>query len=130
MIDGVSVPVVRVSATELAFVVPANVACDAALTVSNLDLQAANAVFNPSPTLTSIVTPNGTSAAGGSFLLLLGSGFVAGTTVTVGGNPATITSTSAGGLVGTLPAGNVGPAAVVITTPTGCSVSGSLTYTP
>jgi hypothetical protein len=78
------------------------------------------------PALEWISPPAGT-AAGGTLLHVAGSGFVPGTTVTVGGVAATsVTVPSPTRLTAIVPAGTVGPATVTVTAPGG---SASLPYT-
>ena len=114
----------------ITFAGPAGLPCNTSLTVTNADTQSASSPFNVSPVITSVLGIGGYPAAGGTQLLIVGQNFVPGTSVTIGGNPMTINSTSASLINGILPPGAVGPAAVVVTTPFSCAVTGSLTYTP
>lgn len=129
-VSGSPVSPLSVTATKIVFAAPGNLPCDTTLTVTNADQQTVSASFNPSPLLNNIVAPSGFPAAGGTLLLLIGTHFVPGTTVTIGGNAMSTSSVSALVINGTLPPGNVGPAAIVITRPDGCTVTGTLTYTP
>jgi phosphatidylserine/phosphatidylglycerophosphate/cardiolipin synthase-like enzyme len=66
-----------------------------------------------------VVVPNTGSTSGGTSITISGSNFVSGTTVTVGGATATITSRLTVAIVATTPPGAAGPADVVVTTPNG-----------
>ncbi len=69
------------------------------------------------PTIVS-VTPNSGSVAGGTFVTITGSRFVAGATVTFAGVPASgVTVTSATSITATTPANAAGPAHVTVTNP-------------
>lgn len=83
-------------------------------------------LFAPGQTISRISATAGSSAGGGS-LDIMGSGLTSGTTVTVGGNAATVTSALPDGsrLTATLPAGAVGPANVVAGS---ASLAGGYTY--
>lgn len=122
--------ILSVADDRIEFLAPGTVPCDSTLVLTNPDGQTANTTYNESPTLTTVLPIGGTPAAGGTQLVLIGSNFMTGSTVTIGGNPMTITTQGAASIIGVLPPGNAGPAAIVITTPAGCTVTGSLTYTP
>src|SRR5262249_27845068 len=70
------------------------------------------------PTLTSVAPVSGL-ASGGTSILLTGTGFVPGATVTVGGVPATAVTVGAGGLTvtATTPANTPGAKTIVVTNP-------------
>ncbi|HEX5053744.1 MAG TPA: S8 family serine peptidase [Planctomycetota bacterium] len=127
-IGGNPIAVSNVTATQVQFVVPGVMQCDTSLTLTNPDSQSATATFNVSPVITSYLAPGGTPAAGGPTVLLIGQNFVAGSTVTIGGSPMTIASITSTVIIGALPPGNVGPATILVTTPSGCTASGLLTY--
>ncbi|MCA8975946.1 MAG: S8 family serine peptidase [Planctomycetes bacterium] len=129
-VNGIVTPTLSTSPTAITFAGPAGLPCNTSLTVTNADTQSASSPFNVSPVITSVLGIGGYPAAGGTQLLIVGQNFVPGTSVTIGGNPMTINSTSASLINGILPPGAVGPAAVVVTTPFSCAVTGSLTYTP
>lgn len=129
-IDGVAVPVLSTTPSQLQFTAPAVIGCDATLQVTNPDRQFATHPINASPAIQHLVPTGGTPAAGGTRLLILGSGFASGSTVTIGGNPMPILFLSETAIDGFLPPGMPGPAAVVVTTPRGCTALSSLTYTP
>lgn len=128
--NGTAVTPLTVTPTSVTFPVPANSPCNTMLTVTNLDNQSASAPFNPSPVVLSVFGIGGTPSAGGTTLLLTGQNFVAGSTVTIGGNPMTILSISPLLIQGVLPPGTVGPATIVVTTPFNCTGTSSLTYAP
>ncbi|MCA8948114.1 MAG: S8 family serine peptidase [Planctomycetes bacterium] len=129
-IAGALTPTLAVTSTQITFTSPAAVPCSTALSVTNPDSQAAQTPFNNPPAITSVVAAQGTPAAGGTQIVLVGSGFGAGSTVTIGGNAMTTTLITPNAIVGTLPPGQVGPATIVVTSPYGCTGNGSLTYTP
>jgi len=112
---------------QITFAMPASVPCGSVLQVRNPDGAAATVGFNPTPTISSQIGTSG-PIGGGSSYIVLGTGFAPGTTVTIGVNPANVTTASATILVTTTPSGTAGPAQVVITTPGGCTVNGNFTY--
>jgi hypothetical protein len=59
-------------------------------------------------------------ASGGGFFFLIGHHYYPGTTVTVGGSPATIQSMTPTAILATAPPGAPGPATIVVTSPSGC----------
>lgn len=124
---GVAVTPTQVTPTQLTFNYPTGVPCDATLTVTNPDGQNATGMINPTPSVRSTINPTG-PAAGGTRLIVLGTGFAPGTTATVGGAPATIVSASSAAVLLDTPPGSVGVANVVLTTPGGCSVTTTFTY--
>ena len=128
-VGGNSVPPTSVTPTQVVFPAPAMPTCDTAVVLTNPDSQTAAAALHPTPTITNLVTPQGTPAAGGTALIIIGSGFVPGTTVTIGGNPVTVTNLIPTAVIATSPPGNVGSAVLVVTTPLGCSVTSTYTYT-
>jgi hypothetical protein len=69
----------------------------------------------PAPVVSS-VAPDSGPTAGGTPVMITGSGFVAGATVTIGGNEASsVVFVSAGEITATTPAGSAGAAEVVVT---------------
>jgi hypothetical protein len=84
----------------------------------------------PPPTVESIIPSSGPTA-GGTPVTITGSGFVAGATVTIGGNAASsVVFVSAGEITATTPAGSAGAAEVVVTEEGVSSTSGlSPSYT-
>jgi len=124
-----SVPVAPLSVAKktITFAMPAGVPCGAVLTVRNPDGAAATIGFNPTPIVTSQVNTSG-PVSGGTSYIVFGQGFALGTTVTIGGNPATVTTASGTLVVILTPPGTAGPAQVVLTTPGGCSVTSTFTY--
>lgn len=126
-INSVPVPVTSVTNQRITFAMPAAVSCAATLRVRNPDGMSATTGFNPNPTITSQVNTSG-PALGGTTYLVIGQGFATGSTATIGGTPATITSSSPTLVIMTTPPGTPGPAQVVITTPGGCTVTSTFTY--
>src|SRR5439155_20141437 len=85
--------------------------------------------YTPPPTLSSI-TPNSGGVNGGTSVTLMGANFVAGTTVTVGGIPATNVNVLAGtSLTAVTPADNAGMVDVLVTNPDSQSATLSSAYT-
>lgn len=86
---------------------------------------------NPAPTLASTDVSTG-AAAGGTAIVLTGTGFQTGVTVTVGGTTAdSIVRDSATQISCNTPAGLVGAADIVVTNPDGqtATLTGGFTYT-
>jgi hypothetical protein len=85
----------------------------------------------PAPTLTSVEPTEG-PVEGGTGITLIGTNFVAGATVTVGGNAATdVVVVDATTIACTAPAGAAGPADVSVTTTGGtASLTEAFTYNP
>jgi hypothetical protein len=126
-LNSVPVPVLSASQQQITFAMPASVPCAATLRVRNPDGSQATVPFNPVPTITSQVNTSGPQS-GGTTYIVIGNGFAAGTTVTIGGNAATVTTANPSIVICTTPPGSPGPATVVITTPGGCSVNSTFTY--
>ena len=126
-IAGGAVAPLSVTSSSVQFAYPAGLVCDSTLVLTNPDGQSVSAVMNPTPSVTNTVLGQGPAAGGGVFIVQ-GSGFSAGSTVTVGGNPASILSASSGVITMNVPPGTVGVQPVVITTPGGCSASTTYTY--
>jgi hypothetical protein len=126
-IGAVPVPQLTNIGTQITFAMPAGVPCGSLLTVTNPDGQVATRPFNPTPTISNTVSSTGPAAGGASFIII-GSGFAAGTTVTIDGNLANVTTVTATAIVMTTPPGVTGPRPVVVTTPGGCQVTTTYTY--
>jgi hypothetical protein len=75
------------------------------------------------------LAPSMGSAAGGATLTIRGSGFVSGTTVTIGGKAATVTYKDMNTLTVVTPAVTTGSQRVTITNPDGETVSLDAAYT-
>lgn len=114
------------STTQITTTVPAGVPCPGTIVLTNADGQTATRAFN-APAITGLLPSSG-AAAGGVTLYILGSGLAPGSSVTIGGNPANIITNTPVQIICTTPPGTAGPAAVVVTTPQGCTVSGTYTY--
>jgi Concanavalin A-like lectin/glucanases superfamily/IPT/TIG domain len=121
VIAGVAVLNPAVTPTSITFQAPAGTPCNALVTVINPDLQTTSTTWNPPPVIGGAYN-NWGSAAGGGLFFVLGQ-FTPGTTVTVGGSPATVTSSTATALLVTAPPGSLGAQAVVISSATGCTAS-------
>ncbi|HYC77754.1 MAG TPA: IPT/TIG domain-containing protein, partial [Planctomycetota bacterium] len=126
-VGGVPTAAITVTATTATFAVPAPVACDGVVAVTTSFGQAAFLPFNASPTITGSIFATG-AAAGGLPLLLSGTNFQPGLTVTIGGAAATIVNQTPTSLFVTTPPGAPGPAAVVVTAPSTCSATTTYTY--
>ncbi|MCI0341961.1 MAG: IPT/TIG domain-containing protein [Planctomycetales bacterium] len=111
----VSVP----STTTVVCVTPAGTMGPAAVTLTNLDLQAASLAGGftyqgPAPTLTT-VSPGSGPAGGGTLVTLTGTNFAAGATVAVGGNPATGVTVVSGTTITCVTPAGTGIVSVVVT---------------
>lgn len=124
---GVPATVLTAAPQQITFAMPAAATCGGQVVVRNPDGQTASLPFNPTPTITSQVNTQG-PAAGGTTYVVIGTGYAPGTTATIGGVPANVTSATAGAVVMITPPGTPGPKTVVITTPGGCSVTSTFTY--
>jgi hypothetical protein len=116
--------VVFVSVTTLNVTTPAHAAGTATVTVTNPDTQSGSCTNcytygtpPPAPTVSGITATSGPSA-GGSTVILSGSGFIVGATVSLGGTAATgITVVSASTITATSPAHAAGSVDVVVINP-------------
>lgn len=126
-VGGNPVTPLATSPTSVQFAFPAGTACDTPVVVANPDGQSASTMINPSPVVTNTILGSG-SSAGGALFLVQGTGFAPGTTVTIGGAAASISSASAFVISMNTPPGTPGVAPVVITTPGGCTTSTTYTY--
>jgi IPT/TIG domain-containing protein/fibronectin type III domain protein/thrombospondin type 3 repeat protein len=125
-----------VSATQLRATTPAGSAGGQSVQVTNPDGQSATRASaftytapTPGPSLTS-VSPASGPAAGGTAVTLTGTNFVAGTTVTIGGNVATnVVVASATRITAVTPAGTAGARDVRVAASAGSStLAGGFTY--
>ncbi|MSR74943.1 MAG: hypothetical protein EXS14_05695 [Planctomycetes bacterium] len=123
---GVLATISAQSATQIVTAVPTGVPCPGTLLLTNPDGQTATRNFN-TPLISGLLPSSGL-ASGGANLYILGSGLAPGCTVTIGGAPATITTNIPTQIICITPPGTVGPAALVVTTPQGCSASSTYTY--
>ena len=126
-VNGVPATPTSVSATQVVFPFPAGLSCGSQLAVVNLDGQAVFSPLNPQPAVTGTLLGSG-PAAGGSLFVVQGSGFASGTTVTIGGAPASIVGVSAALITMNTPPGTPGQQPVVITTPGGCTANTTYPY--
>jgi len=113
-----------INSTTITAVAPPHVGGTVAVTVTN---KAGDAGTLPSayvytstapstPPKLNVIHPNHGSPSGGDAVIIAGSNLVAGMTVTIGGNPATVTSSNPVSIHATTPSGN-GVADVVVTNP-------------
>jgi len=126
-VNGTPVAPTTSSATQIVFPYPAGLACGSQLAVVNPDFQSATSPLNPQPTVTGTLLGSGV-AAGNQIFIIQGTGYAAGTTVTVGGAPAVILSVVPATVTVRTPPGTPGVQPVVLTTPGGCSATTSYTY--
>jgi hypothetical protein len=126
-VNGTPVTPTSSTPTQIVFPYPAGLPCGSQVTVTNPDGQQAGRPLNPVPTVTGTVLGTG-PAAGNAVFVVQGTGFALGTSVTIGGAAAIIIGVSATSVSMRTPAGTPGQAAVVLTTPGGCSVQTSYTY--
>jgi MYXO-CTERM domain-containing protein len=123
-VDGAAATVGASTGTSISFTTPAHAVGPASVVVQNGDGQEsvpfAFTYLAPAPTVTGISSSAGTKA-GGQTVTLTGSGFVAPVTVSFGGAPATVGTTSANSVSVTTPALLAGDALVVVTNPDGQS---------
>ncbi len=126
-VGGINVVPSSVTSSSVTYVNPPAVPCGAHVTVTNPDSQTGSLPVNPDPTITQLMPPT-TPAIGGSTFFIVGSNFFAGSTVIVGGTPATVNIVNEGVIAVTAPPGTPGPAAVVVATPSGCAATATLFY--
>jgi hypothetical protein len=126
-VGGMAVTPLLLTPVELTFANPPGLPCDTALTVMNPDGQTASLPFNPSPVIAHVATTVGPASGGGTFFLL-GDHFYPGTTVTVGGTPATLVTLTQTVMFLIAPPGTPGLAAVVVSSPYGCLTTTSYLY--
>lgn len=126
-IGGIAVPPINVTPTSITYSSPVGLPCGAIATVTNPDSQVATIEVNPSPNVASVLPSSGPAAGGGTFFLI-GTNFLSGTTVTVGGVPASTVVNGSTLMTVTAPPGSPGPAAVVVTSLAGCSTSTVYNY--
>jgi len=115
------------SPASVQFAYPSTLPCDTAVVVANPDGQAVSVMLNPTPVVTSTLLGSG-SSAGGAVFIVVGDGFAPGTTVTIGGVPATVISATSSVVTMHTPPGHPGLMPVVLTTPGGCTATTTYTY--
>ena len=126
-INGLPVSPTSTTATAITFAYPPGIPCGSSVAVRNPDGRAATSALNPTPVVTSTSLGSG-PAAGNAIFVINGNGFAPGTTVTIGGAAATVTSATAILVVLRTPPGTPGVAPVVVTTPGGCQTTTTYTY--
>ena len=121
-VGGVSASVVSQTGTSIVITTPPSVSEGlATVIITNSDSEQASLsnafdYLGAPPTLTA-VSPVAGPPAGGTSVTLTGTNFVSGSTVTIGGAAAPVTSFSATTITVTAPAGTSGPSAVIVTNP-------------
>ena len=118
----VATNVIIVGSTSITATTPAHAAGAVSVVVTNADTQTGTlnngytyTASNPAPTITSI-TPNTGGAAGGTSVTIMGTGFLTGATVTLGGTAATNVNVVGGtSITATTPAHTAGAVSVVVT---------------
>jgi hypothetical protein len=127
-VGAIPVAPITLTPTSILFNTPIGVPCDAAIVVTNPDTQLAATPFNPAPSITSLINGAG-PLAGGSTMFIIGNYFLGGTTVTIGGNAATIQFLSNTSMLVAVPPGSApGPAPIVVTSASGCTASSTYVY--
>ncbi|MEU5808658.1 IPT/TIG domain-containing protein [Streptomyces sp. NPDC047718] len=120
------------SATQITAVSPPYAAGAAAVTVVHPTGTSNSVMFTYTAAQVPVVTdiaPNNGPTAGGTSVILTGTGFTGATAVKFAGVPATsFTVNSATQITAVTPAGNAGAAAVTVTTPAGTSAPGAFFY--
>ena len=106
---------------------PAGIPCDSIVEVNNVNGPVVSLPIAPTPIIASTFNAQGPSAGGGQFFIF-GTWLDASIAVTIDGTPATVTTSGAGYFLVTAPPHPVGPATVVLTTPSGCIATTSYTY--
>jgi hypothetical protein len=105
---GTPASVTSAGSASIVAVVPPGTTCPGTLIVTNPDAQFASRNFNAAPTVSGTLFASG-PVAGNATFYILGTNFVAGTAVTIGGAPATVLSTTAGSqIICRTPPGSVG----------------------
>ena len=126
-VGGIAVAPDSVTASTITFTAPAGIPCDTTVTVTNPDGQSDTFAFNPTPSFTT--SPNAMGpAAGGQIMVIIGSGFSPGMTVTFDGVPAQVNNQTATLIVLIVPPGTPGTATVLIESRGGCSTTTTYTY--
>ena len=122
-----------VSATSITCTTGARAAATVDVVVTNADTQAGTGVglytYRPAPTYSSVAPTSG-FAVGGTAITITGANFVAGATVTVGGNAcASVTVVSATSITCTTAAHAAGATNIVVTNTDGQTVTGTNAFT-
>lgn len=138
-IGAVSAIVGTVTSTTITVTTPTGTAGAKDIVVTNTDSQTATGrgLFTyvapvappaPAPTVTS-VSPTTGSTDGGTVILITGTGFATGATVTIGGASATVGAITSTAIAATTPAGTAGAKDVVVTNIDNQSATGSGLFT-
>jgi len=126
-VNGAPVTPFSTSSTEIVIPYPAGTPCGSTVAITTPAGMSASSALNPVPIIQSQGVTGG-PVSGGTLLGLQGSGFAPNMTATVGGVNAFATFVSAGYVLVTTPPGAPGPAAVVLSTPGGCTATTVFTY--
>ena len=126
-LGGAPVSPLSVTSTTIDFLVPPGVPCDASIVVQNPDGQTASLPWNPSPAVFALIPASG-PAGGGTQFFVLGANLLPGTTVSVGGQPATVLGQTPGALLVEAPPGTPGPATLEVLSPGSCSATAIFIY--
>jgi hypothetical protein len=127
-VGGAPISLLTQTATTATFSFPAAAPCGTNVAVTSALGQSVTLPFNQAPVIGITLFPSGTHN-GGALFILGGSNFAAGTTIGIGGASATITSLTPTSIFVTTPPGTIGPASVVVTSPSGCTATTTYTYT-
>lgn len=125
-VAGQSIAPMTISPTMITYPNPAGIGCGVVVSLSSPTGESAQRIFNAIPTLT-MISPSSVPSAGGANVFLVGANHP-GCSVTVDGVPATIVLQSSAVTRILAPPHAPGPAQVVLSSPAGCSVSGTLIY--
>ncbi len=127
-LDGVPFPILTRTSGTIVFICPTSANCNTQISLFEpATALAVSRIWNATPSITTINGGTGPSAGGTSFTII-GSGFPYGTTVTVGGAPAGLTAASTSTLSCVAPPGVPGSSPIVVSTPSGCFVTGLFLY--
>jgi IPT/TIG domain-containing protein len=136
-VGGAAATVGGLGATAISITTPAHAAGASDVVVTNPDGQQATLaggftfVAPPAPPVLQAVSPASGDVAGGTSVILAGTGFAGAAGVTFGGAAATVTGASATSLTVTTPAGVAGAVDVAVTNPDGqgSTLAAAFTYT-
>jgi hypothetical protein len=131
VVDGTTVPTTVTSGTTLSFVAPEHAAGPVDVTVDTEGVVSdpARYTFDPAPTITTLDPTHG-PASGGNVVAVTGTGFLPGSTVTIGGTAVPATVTSGTTLTFTAPDHAAGDVTVTVKTEGQPSGTAAYTYDP
>ncbi len=133
LIDGSSAPITSALETSLTYVAPAHAAGKVSIVAQGpgfSDITLANAYEYIAPPSATSIAPASGYVTGGDTVTITGSNFSSGSTVTIGGSAATVTSQTATTITVTTPVHNAGSYDVVVTDTLGQSstLTSAFTY--